>query len=70
MYRVGILYTSDQPVAQAATFTTQNKTQEKNIHAISEIRTCDFRNQGVANTPLTISTLELAGIYLYKMKFF
>jgi hypothetical protein len=41
----GLIYTSDQPVARAATHTTQNKTQETNIHNISGIRTYDFRNQ-------------------------
>jgi len=46
--RVGIVYSIDQYVAQAATHKTQNKTQEKNILNIIGIRTCDFRNQVVA----------------------
>jgi hypothetical protein len=45
---VGLPYSSDQPVAQAGTYTTQNETQEKNIRAISGILTRDFRYQGVA----------------------
>jgi hypothetical protein len=39
---VGFLYTSDQLVAQAATYTTQ----QIYINALSGIRSCDFRNQG------------------------
>jgi hypothetical protein len=36
---VVLLWTSDQLVAEAAIYTTHNK-KEKNIHALSGIRTC------------------------------
>jgi len=36
---------SDQPVAEAATYTTQ-RTQEKIIHAVTGIRTRDPNNRG------------------------
>jgi hypothetical protein len=40
-YTVGLLWTSDQPVAEASTYSEQHniETQETNIHAISGIRT-------------------------------
>ena len=59
---VGLLYTNDQPVVQAATFTTKTNRQEKNIHNISGIRTCDFRNYGV---PTYASDCMTSGIDRY-----
>jgi hypothetical protein len=42
-HTVGLLWTNDQPVAEASTYTEQHKieTQETNIHALSGIRTRD-----------------------------
>jgi hypothetical protein len=45
---VGILWTSDQLVAEAATYTTQ-QTQETNFHALSGIRTRDPSNRAAAD---------------------
>ena len=42
---VGLLWTSDQLVAEAATYTTHNKHKIRNIHALSEIRTRDPSSQ-------------------------
>jgi hypothetical protein len=44
---VGLLWTSDQPVAETSTYTAQHniETQETNIHAPSEIRIRDPSNQ-------------------------
>jgi hypothetical protein len=48
-HTVGPLWTSDQPVAEASTYTGQHKIQETNIHAPSGIRTRDPSNQGAAD---------------------
>jgi hypothetical protein len=50
-HTVGLLWTSDQPVADASTCTGQHniKTQETNIHALSGIRTLDPSNQAAAD---------------------
>jgi hypothetical protein len=42
-----LLWSSDQPVAEAATYTARNK-QETNIHALSGILTRDPSNQATA----------------------
>jgi hypothetical protein len=49
-HTVGLLWTSDQPVAEASTYTGQHniETQQRNIHALSGIRTCEPSNQAVA----------------------
>ena len=44
---IGLLWTSDQLVAEAATYTTQ-QTQKTNIHALSRIRTSDRSNRAAA----------------------
>jgi len=36
---------SDQLVAEATTYTTHNKTQQKKIHAVSGIRTRNYNNE-------------------------
>jgi hypothetical protein len=41
---VGLLCTSDRLVAEAATYTNTEQTQEKKIHALSRIRTRDSSN--------------------------
>jgi hypothetical protein len=45
-YTVGLLWTTDQPVAEASTYSEQHniETQETNIHAISGIRTREPSN--------------------------
>jgi hypothetical protein len=50
-HTVGLLWTSDQPVAEASTYTEQHniETQETNIHAFSGIRTRYPSNQTAAN---------------------
>jgi hypothetical protein len=50
-HTVGLLWTSDQPVAEASTYTGQHniETQERNIHSLSGIRTRDPRNQAAAD---------------------
>jgi hypothetical protein len=50
-HTVGLLWTSDQPVAEASTYTGQHniETQETNIHAPSGIRTRDPSNQAAAD---------------------
>jgi hypothetical protein len=45
--------TSDQPVAQAATYTTQ-QTQETNIHALSRICTHDSSNKAATDLHLRL----------------
>jgi hypothetical protein len=54
IYTVGLLWTSDQPVAEASTYTAQHnvQTQQTNIHAPSEIRTRDPSNQAAADLRL------------------
>jgi hypothetical protein len=50
-HTVGLLWTSDQPVAEASTYTGQHNiyTQQTNIHAPSGIRTRDPSNQAAAD---------------------
>jgi hypothetical protein len=48
--RAILLWTSDQSVAEAATYTTQ--TEEMNIHALSGIRTSDPSNRAAAHVCL------------------
>jgi len=45
------LWTSDQLILQAATYTTQ-QTWETNIHALSRIQTHNLSNQGAADLRL------------------
>jgi hypothetical protein len=61
-HTVGLLWTSDQPVAEASTYTEQHniETKEKNIHALSGIRTRDPRNQ--AQTHALDRATEVGGI--------
>jgi hypothetical protein len=49
-HTVGILWTSDQSVAETSTYTGQHniETQETNIHALSGIQTRDPSNQAAA----------------------
>jgi hypothetical protein len=49
--QVGLLWTSDQPITDAATYTTQ-QTQETNIHALSGIPPRDCSNHAVADLRL------------------
>jgi hypothetical protein len=51
-HQVGLLWTSDKLVAEAATYTTHNKHKKANIHAISVIRTRDPSNQAAADLRL------------------
>ena len=46
---IGFLRTSDQPVAEVATFNNTQQTQETNIHALNGIRTRNTRNQAAAD---------------------
>jgi hypothetical protein len=50
-HTVGLLWTSDQPVAETATYTGQHniEAQKTNIHAPSGIRTRDPSNQAAAD---------------------
>jgi hypothetical protein len=50
-HTAGILWTSDQPVSEASTYTGQHniETQQTNIHAPSGIRTRDPSNQAAAD---------------------
>jgi hypothetical protein len=50
-HTAGLLWSSDQPVAEASTYTGLHniQTQETNIHAFSGIRTRDSSNQAVAD---------------------
>jgi hypothetical protein len=50
-HTVGLLWTGDQPVAEASTHTVQHNiyTQETNIHAPSGIRTRNPSNQAAAD---------------------
>jgi hypothetical protein len=52
---VGLPWTSDQPVAEASTYTGQHniETQETNIYAPSGIRTHDLRNQAALDRAAT-----------------
>jgi hypothetical protein len=54
IHKVGLLWTSDQPVAETSTYTGQHNvyTQETNIHATIEIRTRDPSNQPAADLRL------------------
>ena len=49
---VGLLRTSDQPVAQAATYMTLTKNQSMNIHALCEIRTRDPNSRSATDLRL------------------
>jgi hypothetical protein len=52
-HAVGFLWTSDQPVAEASTYTGQQHiTQETNIHALSGTRNRDPSNQVAADLHL------------------
>jgi hypothetical protein len=53
-HTVGLLWTSDQPVAEASTYTGQHNiyTQETNIYAPCGIRTRDPSNQAAADLRL------------------
>jgi hypothetical protein len=53
-HTVGLLWTSDQPVAEASTYTGQHdiETQETNIRALRGIRTRDPSNQAAADLRL------------------
>jgi hypothetical protein len=53
-HTVGLLWTSDQPVAEASTYTGHHniETQETNIHALSGIRTRDPSNEAAADLRL------------------
>jgi hypothetical protein len=53
-HTVGLLWTSDQPVAETSIYTGQHnrQTQETNFHVPSGIRTCDPSNQVVADLHL------------------
>jgi hypothetical protein len=53
-HAVGLLWTSDQPVAEASTYTGQHniETQETNMHALSGIRARDPSNQAAADLRL------------------
>jgi hypothetical protein len=68
---VGLLWTSDQPVAEASTYTEIHniETQETNIHAPSGIRTRDPSNRAAADlriTPCNKLLLILIIAYLAK----
>jgi hypothetical protein len=54
VFTVGLLWTSDQPVAKASTYTGQHnrETEETNIHTLSGIRTRDPSNQAAADLRL------------------
>ena len=58
------LWPSDQLVAEAATYTTHNKTQQTNIHAPSGIRTRDPSNQVTGNLCLKAHGHRQAGLLL------
>jgi hypothetical protein len=53
-HAVGLLWTSDQLIAEASTYTGQHiiETQETNNHALSGIRTRDLSNQAAADLRL------------------
>jgi hypothetical protein len=52
---VGLLWTSDQPVAEASTYTGQHniETQETNVNALSGIQTRDPSNQAAVDLRLS-----------------
>jgi hypothetical protein len=54
-HTVGLLWTSDQPVAEASTYAGQHniETQETNIHTLSGIRTRDSSNQAAVDLAAT-----------------
>jgi hypothetical protein len=53
-HKGGLLWMSDQPVAEICTYTGLHniQTQKKNIHALSGFRTCDLSKQAAANLRL------------------
>jgi len=56
-----LLCTSDQPVAQAATYTTQhNTTQETNINALNRICTHESRNKAATDLHLGLRSNKAA----------
>jgi len=63
-HSLSLLYTCDQLVAQTATYTTHNKTQQINILAICGIRTCDCRNEVAATYALDCMTNGI-GWYIF-----
>jgi hypothetical protein len=66
-HTVGLLWTSDQPVAEASTYTGQHniETQETNIHALSGIRTRDPSNQAAADLRLRPRGYRGRHIYIF-----
>jgi hypothetical protein len=66
-HTVGLLWTSDQPVAKASTYTGQHniETQETNIHALTGIRTRDPSNQAAADLRLRPRGYRGRHIYIY-----
>jgi len=68
---VGLLQTSDQLVAENYTYTTNNKTQEPKIPAISMIRTCDLSNQSASDLrlrPQVYHCRQCPDMFLIKLK--
>jgi hypothetical protein len=50
---VGLIWTSDQPVAEAA-----EQEQDTNIHVLSGIQTRDTSNQNASGLPLAIESVK------------
>jgi hypothetical protein len=60
---VGFLWTSDQPVAKASTYTGQHNTKKRtNAHALIWIRTHDLSVQAINFSPQFARPLRLAYI--------
>jgi hypothetical protein len=70
-HTVGLLWTSDQPVAEASTYTGQHniETQETNIRALSGIRARDPSNQAAADLRLRPRGYRGRLLYFFKTNF-
>jgi hypothetical protein len=56
---VGLLWTSNQPFAKAATYKKHNK-HKNNNYCVSGIRTCDPRNRMLQTNSLERETTEIS----------
>jgi hypothetical protein len=59
-HSVGLYLTNDQLAPEATNFIAHKQTQEKNIHALSGIRTCDRSNRASADVRLDRTATEMS----------
>jgi hypothetical protein len=68
IYPVGLLWTNDQPIAEAATYVNTQHTQETNILSLLRIRTRDPSNQAASDLLLGPHGHRGPLVYIYVTK--